>query len=198
MNYRYLLILLVITLSCSKDNSIRNGLFYGSSFYPLDNTFFYASGTGANSGSITTKDFLILLTDGQIESFSLVTNDFEYTPGTTSSVLLILRKYSDEVLPVLEIPDGVFNLNVNNPEDSILRADFDFECNLSDNFTLESCINSFSTFFGNSEPISGNIEIRSLGNDIYQLNYEFQFADIDKIEGSFKGEINKGNTILNL
>jgi len=191
----------ILTLiSCNKNddasNEQLNGFSYDNNFYELDNAYYYIT-----SSAFGTDEFFLILTNGKVESFSILTNSFVYSQETTSTVVLKGGKISEVPIPTNRIPTGSYNFDengYNETSDYIVNSRFNFDCIIDfDINSLENCQISINTLSSAPSSASLNIEYNDTSKE-YILTYDFDFSDDGKITGDFRGPVEISNQILSL
>ncbi|MDT0605414.1 hypothetical protein [Croceitalea rosinachiae] len=181
-------LLIALISSCSNDDDDddspeRNSFSYGGDTYEVDKAYYVFEGT-----DFTYQEFLIVLTDGSIESFSIPTNDFVFGPETKNVILIRARTFDDKQASIGRLPTGNFVYSVPFGMDSLDFLRLQHSCETFGNQDSESCLEIKSLPF--IENSSGKVEINSnTSNNSYEIKLEIIFSEELFLSGTYSGPI---------
>jgi len=180
--------LLIFFTSCSSDDEIlnqekTNGFFVNSKFFDINKAYYI--------NDITTEqdnDFIIIVTDGEIKSFSSNTKEFEFSETTTNAVIFRGIQNSENATALNFVPNGTYKLNSNN--ESLSFTNFFFNCTTTDQ-NLVDC-QYMELIKETNSPNIATIDIeRDDLTEIYNLKYSFELSNSKVINGNYSGSLTR-------
>ncbi len=179
----YVLFFAFISSCNTDDDSRRNRFSFGENTFEFEKAYYIFEDTDFNF-----QEFLVVLTDGSIESFSIPTNDFVFSPETQNVILLRARTFDEEQVLIGRLPTGNFEYSVPLGQDSVIFLRLQQACQTSRNDDLQRCLETIDLPF--VENSSGVVEIISLSsqND-YEIKVDINFSGESSLSGTYSGSV---------
>ena len=175
---------LIVFQSCNNDddNVIQensNGFLLNSEFVKINNAYYTN-----DFATERNDDFIIIVTDGEVISFSSESNELLFSNETTNAVLFNGIQNPNTPNALNFIPSGSYTLNSSN--ESIGYVYFDFNCENTGG-TLQLC--EYSQLVDEND--NANLAVIDIERDdstaYYELNFDFELSNSIMINGQFSG-----------
>ena len=158
-----------------------NGFFINSDFHQVNKAYFIT-----DLSTEKPNDFYIVITDGEIVSYLIDSNEFEFNDATTNSVIFRAIQNPNTPTALNFAPSGSYIFNSKN--ESFNNARFYFNCE-SANGVLETC--QYTVLL--EESMIPNVAIIDIERDdstaIYSINFNIKISNSIHINGQYHGAL---------
>ncbi|MEM1257108.1 MAG: hypothetical protein AAGH81_01175 [Bacteroidota bacterium] len=170
--------------SCSSDDlSGQNSIRFGDDTFTIEKAYYIFDFT-----DFRYQEFLVILTDGSIESFFIPANDYVFSPETQNVLLLRARIFDEEQAATIQLPTGSFVYGNRFETDSLVFLRLQQGCQSLENEALEDCLEIVDLPF--VENSSGLMEIVSRSSqNSYEINLNINFSGELTLSGTYSGSV---------